>query len=93
VVFYVGKKTDTGSPVEKAGLTNGTLYALSVAGTLQEPAAGFPPATPFTLAALSNQEGKSMASWTRSACRWAAPPSTAPRTAPGIPHARATTTS
>jgi hypothetical protein len=62
VVFYVGKKTATGNPVEKAGLTNGTLYAIKVAGALQEPAAGFPAATAFTLVALSNQEGKSMAS-------------------------------
>jgi hypothetical protein len=62
VVFYVGKKTDTGNPVEKAGLTNGTLYSLKVPGTLQEPAAGFPGVTAISLVALSNQEGKSMAS-------------------------------
>jgi hypothetical protein len=32
VYFYVGTKTDTGSPVEMAGLTNGSLFGLRVVG-------------------------------------------------------------
>ena len=59
VVFYVGTKTSTGLPIEKAGLTNGTLYALKVAGALQEPAAGFPAGTAFTLVSLGDMSAKS----------------------------------
>ena len=32
VYIYVGRKTKTGSPVEQAGLTNGSLYGVKVAG-------------------------------------------------------------
>ncbi|HZW05795.1 MAG TPA: GC-type dockerin domain-anchored protein [Phycisphaerales bacterium] len=33
IYVYVGTKTDSGSDVERAGLTNGTLYAVSMTGT------------------------------------------------------------
>jgi secreted PhoX family phosphatase len=59
VVFYVGNKTGSGTPVERAGLTNGTLYALRIAGAATEPAAGFPAGTAFTLASLGNVENRS----------------------------------
>jgi hypothetical protein len=38
VYFYVGTKQSTGSEVDKAGLTNGLLYGLKVAGALTEDA-------------------------------------------------------
>jgi hypothetical protein len=57
VYFYYGTKTNTGSAVERAGLTNGTLYGLAVAGVVLEDAAnGLSAATPFTLASLGNVE-------------------------------------
>lgn len=36
VYVYAGIKTDTGNPVEKAGLTNGTLYGIKVLGVPQD---------------------------------------------------------
>ncbi len=36
VYFYVGTKTNTGNDIEKAGLTNGKLYAVKVSGFPQE---------------------------------------------------------
>lgn len=36
VYMYVGNKTDSGNDIERAGLTNGNLYGVRVAGTLDE---------------------------------------------------------
>lgn len=36
VYFYVGNKTTTGTEIEKAGLTNGKLYAVKISGFAQE---------------------------------------------------------
>jgi hypothetical protein len=52
VYFYLGTKTNTGTEIEKAGLSNGLLYGVTVNGLLTEantntPAAG----TAFTLTA------------------------------------------
>jgi len=55
VYFYIGTKTNTGSPVEKAGLTNGSLFGVKVSGMgdeSREP--GISPGTPFTLFDLGN---------------------------------------
>lgn len=53
VYFYVGNKTTQGSDIEKAGLTNGKLYGVSVAGMLLETSAAIAsPGTPFKLADL-----------------------------------------
>lgn len=57
VYVYVGDKTASGSPVDRAGLTNGTLYGIKVAGFATEPTAGIPAGTPFTLASLGNRAG------------------------------------
>jgi hypothetical protein len=56
VYVYAGDKTTSGSPVDKAGLTNGTLYGIKVTGFATEPAAGIPAGTPFTLANLGNRQ-------------------------------------
>jgi hypothetical protein len=59
VYVYVGDKTTTGSPVEKAGLTNGKLYGIKVTGFQQEPSAtGIPSGTPFTLVDFGSRLGK-----------------------------------
>lgn len=36
VYFYVGEKTNSGTPIDKAGLTNGKLYGLKVSGQANE---------------------------------------------------------
>jgi hypothetical protein len=55
VYVYVGSKTTTGTEIEKAGLTNGKLYGISVAGMLSETNAAIPAAnTAFSLASLGN---------------------------------------
>ncbi len=55
VYVYVGTKSATGSDVEKAGLTNGKLFGVSVAGMTTETDAVIPaPGTAFTLADLGN---------------------------------------
>ena len=36
IYVYIGTKTASGSPVAMAGLTNGSLYGVSVAGMAQE---------------------------------------------------------
>jgi hypothetical protein len=57
VYFYYGTKTNTGSAVERAGLTNGSLYGLAVTGVaLEDAAAGIAAPTPFTLFSLGNVE-------------------------------------
>ncbi len=44
VYFYVGNKTNTGNDIERAGLTNGNLYGVRVAGTPNESRNGAPAA-------------------------------------------------
>jgi hypothetical protein len=57
VYIYVGTKTSTGTPVEKAGLTNGTLFGIKVAGlTTETVSSTLAPATAFTLVDLGNVE-------------------------------------
>jgi secreted PhoX family phosphatase len=50
-------KTSTGSPVERAGLTNGKLYGIRVPGVATEPAVGIPTGR-FQLADLGSRVGK-----------------------------------
>jgi hypothetical protein len=45
VTIYVGTKTASGSPVDRAGLTNGTLLTVVVDGYPLEPAGGIPSGT------------------------------------------------
>ena len=60
VYLYVGDKTSAGSPIERAGLTNGGLFGVRVAGFANEDAAtGIPSGTPFDLAPLGNVEAMS----------------------------------
>jgi hypothetical protein len=54
---YVGKKTRDGSPVQRAGLTNGALHGLVVPGFPVEPASGIP-AAPFELHSFGNVENR-----------------------------------
>jgi hypothetical protein len=57
VFVYVGTKTNAGSPVDKAGLTNGTLYGIAVAGVANEPnATGIASGTAFAMAPMGNVE-------------------------------------
>ncbi len=62
VYFYVGTKTNEGTEVDKAGLTNGKLYGVKVAGFPQERVStkqtNFPPApgTRFSLAEVSRPD-------------------------------------
>ena len=61
VYFYVGTKTNTGSVVDKAGLTNGKLYGVAVTGLLSETSAGVPSAgTAFTLVDLGDVRAVSL---------------------------------
>ena len=49
VYFYIGEKQRRGTPIEMAGLTNGSLYELNIAGyTNDDPVTGFKSGT-FTL--------------------------------------------
>ena len=55
VYIYVGNKTTTGSPVDKAGLTNGNLYGVKVNGVgLEDRVNGIASGTQFTLFNLGN---------------------------------------
>ncbi|MBL7912770.1 MAG: choice-of-anchor D domain-containing protein [Bacteroidia bacterium] len=55
VYFYIGTKTNSGTEIDKAGLTNGKLYGVAVAGLLTEVSASFPAAnTTFSLVDLGN---------------------------------------
>ncbi len=57
IYVYAGDKTNVGSPVDMAGLTNGTLFGLSVSGfALENAATGIPSGTAFTMANLGNVE-------------------------------------
>jgi len=53
VYFYIGTKTNTGSEIEKAGLTNGKLFGVKVTGLATEMSTSFPSAnTTFSLVDL-----------------------------------------
>ena len=55
VYVYVGTKNSTGNDIDKAGLTNGKLYGVAVAGLTAEVSTSFPAAnTAFTLADLGS---------------------------------------
>lgn len=55
VYVYVGDKTNSGSPIDKAGLTNGNLFGVKVSGVAVENRdAGIPSGTPFTLHNFGN---------------------------------------
>ena len=55
VYFYTGTKTNSGSEVEKAGLTNGKVYSVSVPGMLVETSASVPAAnTAFSMIDLGD---------------------------------------
>jgi hypothetical protein len=55
VYFYIGTKTNTGTEIEKAGLSNGNLYAPAVSGLLIESSSSSPaPGTPFTMKNLGD---------------------------------------
>lgn len=55
VYFYVGNKTTTGNEIEKAGLSDGTVYSVAVSGLLVETSAGVPAAnTAFSMVTLGN---------------------------------------
>jgi hypothetical protein len=57
VYFYLGTKTNAGSPIEKAGLTNGTLFGVKVSGVdTENSATGILSGTAFTLVDLGNVE-------------------------------------
>jgi hypothetical protein len=59
IYVYVGKKTNTGNEVEKAGLTNGRLYGVAVNGLLAETSASVPaPNTIFSLVDLGDVRNK-----------------------------------
>jgi cysteine-rich repeat protein len=59
VYVYVGTKTNTGTAIDKAGLSNGTLYGVAVPGVAVEPSATGIPAGSFTLASLGNVDALS----------------------------------
>jgi hypothetical protein len=54
VYFYYGTKTNTGTPIERAGLTNGRLYGLRVVGQPNEVVATGIPAGAFDLYDFGN---------------------------------------
>jgi len=55
VYFYIGTKTNTGTEIEKAGLSNGKLYGPAVNGLLTEISGSTPSAnTPFTMKDLGS---------------------------------------
>jgi hypothetical protein len=58
IVLYQGQKQNTGTAVDKAGLTNGTTSAIKVDGvSLESSANGIPSGTRFTLAAKDSGTG------------------------------------
>jgi len=59
VYMYIGTKTNSGSAIDKAGLTNGNLYGVKVNGIAVESRdAGVVSGTGFTLAPLGDVENK-----------------------------------
>jgi hypothetical protein len=56
VYVYVGDKTTSGSAVDKAALTNGTLFGIKVTGFPTEPTVGIPAGTAFTAPNLGNRQ-------------------------------------
>lgn len=55
VYVYVGAKTNTGSEIEKAGLTNGKLFGVAVSGLVAESGTSVPtPGTAFSLVDLGD---------------------------------------
>jgi VCBS repeat-containing protein len=61
VYIYIGTKTNFGSPVQRAGLTNGLLYGVKVAGFAREDdifaaprTAGIPSGTRFSMEPMGN---------------------------------------
>ena len=55
VYVYIGTKTNTGSPVDQAGLNSGNLYGVKVSGvTLENRDTGIASGTPFTLHNFGN---------------------------------------
>jgi hypothetical protein len=55
VYFYVGNKTNTGTEIEKAGLSGGKLYGVKVSGLSSEVSASIPtPGTVFSLVDMGN---------------------------------------
>jgi len=55
VYFYIGTKTNTGTEIDKAGLTNGNLYGVAVASLVAETSTSVPAAnTTFSLINLGN---------------------------------------
>jgi hypothetical protein len=52
VYFYIGTKTNTGTDIEKAGLSNGKLYGIAVTGLATETSTVPAANSPFTLADL-----------------------------------------
>jgi hypothetical protein len=61
VYVYVGTKTNAGSAVDRAGLTNGTLYGVKVVGVPAESNDAVIPPGPFTLESLGNVSGQTTA--------------------------------
>jgi hypothetical protein len=59
VYVYVGDKRSEGAtPVDRAGLSGGSLYGIKVDGFPSEPAGGIPSGTHFSLANLGDVSGK-----------------------------------
>jgi hypothetical protein len=55
VYFYIGTKTNTGTEIDKAGLSNGKLFGPAVSGLLTEISGSIPaPNTPFTMKDLGS---------------------------------------
>src|SRR5690606_15787420 len=53
IYFYIGNKTNSGNEIERAGLSGGNLYGVSVQGLLTESSLSIPAAnTPFSLTDL-----------------------------------------
>lgn len=60
VYVYIGVKTNSGTEIQKAGLTGGTLYGISVSGLVTETSASVPATnTPFTLKSLGQVQNLS----------------------------------